>query len=97
MEYPEQTLYLSIDGELDQHRATHIIAEIREKIDQTLPKLLVLNLENMPFSDSSGIALLLRVRRQCQQIGGDMKVVKVQNQPRKLFKIAGLSHLIQEE
>ncbi|MFI3253053.1 MAG: STAS domain-containing protein [Eubacteriales bacterium] len=89
------TLYLSISGELDQHRAGEIIEEIREKIHCTLPKKLILDLQELTFSDSSGIALLLRVKRSMTQIEGELEIRNTQAQPEKLFRIAGLSSLLQ--
>ncbi len=93
---PAVPLLLSISGELDQHRASSIIQEIGEKIDCVLPKKLVLDLGGLSFSDSSGIALLLRVQRAMAQVEGELEVINIQAQPRKLFQTAGLWHLISE-
>ncbi len=91
---PLSTLTLAITGELDQHRAGDIIAEIRDKIDCTLPKKLVLDLSGLSFSDSSGIALLIRVSRNMRQLEGELEVVHVQPQPLRLFETAGLHKLV---
>lgn len=88
------TLQLAITGELDQHRACDIISDIRDKIDCTLPRKLILDLKEMSFSDSSGIALLLRVRRCMEELEGELEVINVQAQPAKLFRTAGLSQFI---
>ncbi len=90
------TLFLSVSGELDQHRAGDIIEEIRDKIHCTLPKKLVLDLKELSFTDSSGIALLLRVKRAMSQIEGEMEIRNVQAQPEKLFRTAGLSALLSQ-
>ncbi len=90
------SLTLSICGELDQHRAGDIIGEIREKIDLYLPRILILDLEELVFCDSSGIALLLRVKRSMKQIEGKLEVINIQTQPKRLFQLAGLGELIQD-
>lgn len=96
METPEEnTLRLRLSGELDQHQASHIISEIQEKIHCTLPQLLVLDLEELSFADSSGIALLLRISRSMKQIQGKMEIINIQPQPLRLFQTAGLSALLQ--
>lgn len=88
------TLTLSISGELDHHRASSIIAEIREKIDCTLPKKLILDLSGMSFSDSSGIAVLIRVSRSMAQVEGELEIIHVQPQPLRLFQTAGLTKML---
>lgn len=90
----EGVLTLSISGELDHHRTKDIIEEIREKIDCTLPKKLILDLGGLTFSDSSGIAVLLRVSRSMAQIEGKMEVRAVLPQPWRLFQTAGLDKMI---
>lgn len=90
----QSTLRIGICGELDQHRACDIIEEIREKIHCTLPRCLILDLAEMSFTDSSGIALLLRLRRTMEEVQGQLQIINVQEQPRKLFRLAGLSQWI---
>lgn len=89
------TLTLRITGELDHHRAKEIIAEARDKIDFTLPRRLVLDLSGLTFSDSSGIAVLLRIHQYVTQIEGELAVIHVQPQPLRLFETAGLSKMLQ--
>lgn len=90
----KNTLTLGISGELDQHRAKEIMEEIRCKIDCVMPKRLVLDLEKLTFSDSSGIAVLLRVKRSMAQLEGEVEIIHVQPQPYRLFQIAGLEKLM---
>lgn len=93
-EIPQPTLTLSIAGELDQHRAREIMEEIQRKIDCTLPKRLILDLGGLTFSDSSGIAVLLRVHRYMAQVEGQLEIINVQAQPKRLFETAGLLKLV---
>lgn len=91
----QNSLTLSISGELDQHRAKAIMEEIRYKIDCTMPKILILDLSKLTFADSSGIAVLLRVKRSMSQIEGNVKVIGVQPQPMRLFQVAGMDKLVE--
>lgn len=90
----QNTLILAIGGELDHHRALALTAELREKIDATLPKRLVLDMKDLHFSDSSGIAVLLRLHRSMAQVEGTMEVRNLQPQPKRLFETAGLAKLL---
>lgn len=93
-EVDKSTLTLTITGELDHHRAKEIMTEIQEKIDCTLPQKLILDLSGLTFSDSSGIAVLLRVSRCMQQVEGELEIIRVQPQPMKLFETANLVKIL---
>lgn len=89
------TLTLHITGELDHHRAKEIISEARDKIDCTLARRLVLDLSGLTFSDSSGIAVLLRIQKYVKEIEGELEIIHVQPQPLRLFQTAGLTRMLQ--
>lgn len=90
----DHSLVLAIGGELDHHRALALTAELKDQIDCFLPKRLVLDLAQLSFSDSSGIALLLRLHRAMAQVDGHLELINIQPQPKRLFETAGLCKLI---
>ena len=83
--------YLS--GEVDHHAAASIREAVDEMAESTRPKELILDFEKVPFMDSSGIALLLRLYRSLAFTGGKLRVVRVPAQPGKVLKAAGLGRL----
>ncbi|MFI3250643.1 MAG: STAS domain-containing protein [Eubacteriales bacterium] len=95
--YPmgDRSLAISIEGELDHHRAREISRYIDQQIDCNLPLSLTLNLAEMSFSDSSGIAVLLRAKRRMGQLDGTLVIEGAQPQPSKVFDAAGLQHILQ--
>lgn len=90
----ERKLTIFVGGELDHHRAREVMREIGEQIDAALPRELVLDLNALTFSDSSGIAVLIQANRRMTQIEGKMTVVKTPKQAQKVFSAAGLERLI---
>ena len=92
-----RALTVSIVGELDHHRAKGIMEEMSEEIDRTLPQSLTLDLTQLSFTDSSGIAVLLRAKRRVSQAGGTMVVQGTPKQAEKVFSAAGLQKLIRFE
>ena len=64
------------------------------EMDAALPRSLRLDLEQLTFSDSSGIAVLLRAYRRMRQLEGSMEVCNTPAQARKVFQAAGLEKLI---
>lgn len=87
-------LTAAISGELDHHAAKAVMAELERRIDAACPRELTLNLEELTFTDSSGIAVLLRAWRYMGQLGGTMKVIRTPKQADKVFRAAGLQRLI---
>ena len=83
-----------IQGELDHHRAKQVMAELDDQIDTALPKRLTVDLSQLTFTDSSGIAVLLRAYHRMGQLGGSMEVCHTPDQARKVFFAAGLQKLM---
>ena len=94
-EQADRVMILRLTGEIDHHRAKEIMRELNRQIDAALPRYLRLDLEQLTFSDSSGIAVLLRAYRRMRQLEGSMEVCNTPAQARKVFQAAGLEKLIQ--
>lgn len=86
-----------VEGELDHHRAKEVMVVLDQRIDETMPRELTLDLEGLTFTDSSGIAVLLRAHRRMAQVHGAMRVVNTPAQADKVFRAAGLGRLIRFE
>ena len=81
-----------VSGELDHHGARAVMNELDQRIDQAQPRELTLDLSGLTFTDSSGIAVLLRA-----QVRGAMRVVSTPAQAGKVFRAAGLERIIRFE
>ena len=84
-----------VDGELDHHGAKAVMEELDRRIDQAQPRQLTLS--GLSFTDSSGIAVLLRAQRRMAQVQGAMTVVNTPPQAGRVFQAAGLERLIRFE
>lgn len=89
-----RTLIARLAGEIDHHAAKEIMAELAEQIDAALPEHLVLELSEVTFMDSSGIAVLLNAWRRMGQLEGTMVVSQAPPQADKVLKAAGLDRLL---
>ena len=90
----DRCLTAAIQGEIDHHHARQVMAELDRQIDAVLPGQLVLELGGLTFTDSSGIAVLIRAWRRMGQLGGSVTVKNTPEQARKVFFAAGLQKLI---
>ena len=86
------TVYLT--GELDHHEARRAMLRIDELLDEYLPRDCALNLAGLRFMDSSGIAVIIRVSRGMQILGGRAWIEDPARQPQRVIDAAGIDRLI---
>ena len=89
-----QTLTARLAGEIDHHAAKAIMAELAEQIDAALPRQLIIDLAQVTFMDSSGIAVLLNAWRRMNQLEGSLEVHQTPPQAQKVLMAAGLDRLM---
>ena len=91
----ERRLTAAVTGELDHHGAKAVMEELDRRIDAALPRELTLDLEGLTFTDSSGIAVLLRAHRRMGQVRGAMRVINTPGQAEKVFLAVFAAYLRQ--
>lgn len=92
--YENGCLRLYLSGELDHHAARKAMSLIEEKIDSSLPRDCVIDMTNLTFMDSSGIALVLKTHRLVNQVSGRLWVENVQKQPMRVLDASGIERII---
>ena len=92
-----RSLTALVSGELDHHGAKNVMEELDRQIDTALPRELTLDLSGLTFTDSSGIAVLLRAWKRMGQIRGSFRVINTPQQADKVFQAAGLQRMIRFE
>lgn len=86
------TVYLH--GELDHHEVRQSMAIIDRLLDEYLPRICVLDLTDLHFMDSSGIALILKMHRQMRERGGSVWVENASRQPLRVIDASGIERLV---
>jgi len=81
-------------GELDHHAAAGTLREIDALLDRFLPVDCALDLSELTFMDSSGIALILRVHKRMQALGGRVLVMDPAAQPLRVLDASGIDRLV---
>ena len=81
-------------GDIDHHAAREMRAELDDVITRSRPELLILDLENVGFMDSSGIGLILGRTRSLRAVGGELLIKNARREIADVIKISGLASLI---
>ena len=92
--HQERTLTLALCGELDHHGAKGLMDKVEQEIESALPLKLVMDMKNVSFMDSSGIAVVMRGRQRMRELGGTVVLCHVPTQPKKVFDASGISRIV---
>ncbi|MDE7245889.1 MAG: anti-sigma factor antagonist [Oscillospiraceae bacterium] len=96
MTYRSEDRYLTIQlsGELDHHAAKNLMDSIDRLLEQTLPVKTFLDLGELSFMDSSGIAVVLRAKRRMEALSGNLVVINIPRQAARVLETAGLGRYV---
>ncbi|MBQ7325252.1 MAG: STAS domain-containing protein [Clostridia bacterium] len=89
-----EILYFCIDGDIDHHSAKFIRETIDKEIFLTRPRVMILELSEVDFMDSSGLGLILGRYTRMREIGGLLKLSNPTPQTVKILALAGVDKLI---
>ena len=93
----ENSLFITIEGEIDHHTAKFIRAEIDKAIYYYRPQNAIMDLSAITSMDSSGLGLILGRYTQMVQLGGTFKLKDPTPEITKILVLAGVDRLIPTE
>lgn len=93
----ERCLKIQLKGELDHHSAKGLMNQLDQEIEAALPLKMILDFHEVTLMDSSGIAVVMRMRQRMRELGGSICLQQVAAQPRKVLDAAGISRIVEME
>ena len=87
-------LTVVLTGEIDHHCAKNYINSIASKIEAYLPKVCILDFQEVTFMDSSGIAVVINALRNMVRIDGKLEICGLGEQPMKVFRTSGVDKIV---
>jgi anti-sigma B factor antagonist len=81
-------------GEVDLSQAESL-GETLTRAEATEPDVLVVDLREVRFMDSTGLRLLLGALRRAEPVGRRLVIVRGQEQVRELFRVARLEDVFE--
>jgi anti-sigma B factor antagonist len=87
------TLVLHIKGDIDLHASPDLRTEILSLLQKHAPKKLILNLTQVPYMDSSAIAVLVEALQKVRKTGGKVCLTNLQPRVKGLLEIARLNSI----
>lgn len=83
----------SVRGEVDLHNSPELRGAILELLAAHNPRRLILNLAQVPYMDSSAIAVLVEALQKIRKAGGRIFLTDLQPRVRGLLEIARLDSI----
>ena len=85
---------LPLKGEIDLHVSPSVTASLNELIDKK-PERLVVDLSEVTYIDSAGLAALIQAMQKVEGYGGKFRLAGLQETVRSIFEISRLDQVFQ--
>ena len=92
----EDAIRIIVHGELDLETGPRVAGEIRQA-EAAAPALLVLDLRNVTFFDSTGLQLVLDADVRAREEGRTFVVLPGDGEPRRILELAEVTDRLQLE
>jgi anti-sigma B factor antagonist len=89
--HPEPNV-IALEGEIDLHESPNVREALRELIEQKMPRVFV-DMGEVSYIDSSGIAVLIDAMQRIQAYGGRLALFGIRENVRAVFEIARLDQV----
>lgn len=87
-------LVVAVRGAIDLVTGPVLSELLTEAIDQASPQLVVLNLAEVPFIDSTALAVFVRVFKRLRHEGAELVLWAPTGQARNVLRISGLDRVM---
>ena len=88
-------LTIRLSGELDHPAAKNLMDSIDRLLEQNLPAKTFLDLGELTFMDSSGIAVVLRAKRRMEALSGSLVVINIPRHAARVLETAALARYVE--
>jgi anti-anti-sigma factor len=86
-------LVVCVRGEIDLHNSPELRTELLDLITRNKPARLIVNLEQVPYMDSSAVAVLVEMLQKMRKSRGRVFLIALQPRVKGLLDIAHLGSI----
>lgn len=90
----DKLLLVKLTEEIDHCKTEELRKKIDYEIERHMPKKVIFDFESVNFMDSSGIGFLLGRFRLASMLGGDLGLINVSKNTRKILEMSGALKVI---
>lgn len=89
----ENCILITVNGEIDLYSVKQLKERITYEIDDHKPPKFVMDLNSVRYIDSTGLGILIGIKRRCSEKGGELLLVFDSERITNLFNITGLHNV----
>jgi anti-anti-sigma factor len=89
---PAQSKVVPLEGEIDLHISPRITTTLNAAV-KAKPRNLVIDMGNVSYIDSSGLAVLIEAMQKVEKYGGKFALAGLQENVKPIFEIARLDQV----
>jgi anti-sigma B factor antagonist len=89
-----EAVVVKVVGDIDLNRSSQFQHALLELLDDS-PRRVVVNLRDVPYMDSSGIASLVKLLSRVRKMGASLRLVALSDRTRSLFEITRLDSVFE--
>jgi anti-anti-sigma factor len=86
-------VFATVRGEIDLHNSPDLRGALLDVMSQASPKKMILNLGQVPYMDSSAIAVFVESLQKLRKVGGKLYLTHLQPRVKGLLEIARLDSI----
>jgi anti-sigma B factor antagonist len=89
----DKGIFVSVSGEIDAYTAPKLREELLP-LTEGKNKVITVNLKDVSYMDSTGLGVFVGLLKQLNNNEGELKLVELSDRMKRLFKITGLSTIM---
>lgn len=90
----DKLLIFEITEEIDHHTTEKIRRKMDNEIKRYMPKKVIFDFNQVTFMDSAGIGMLIGRYKIVRMLGGETKLMNVNQSIKKIFEMSGILKII---
>jgi anti-sigma B factor antagonist len=84
---------MAIKGEIDLYSVKQLKENVANVMEDEKQAKIIMDLEQVKYIDSTGLGILIGIRRRCMEKGGELVLVFNSDRIKNLFTITGLQNV----
>lgn len=93
-EEKDKQLTFKITEEIDHHWSEKIRRQVDDEIERYTPKRVIFDFDKVTFMDSAGIGMLIGRYKVAKMLGGNVEMINVKSNIRKILEMSGITKII---
>lgn len=90
----DNSLVVTLMGELDHHSAEEVRVKIDDRVDRNNISNLILDFSGVTFMDSSGIGVIIGRYKKMSLRKGEISIVAINRNIKRVFELSGIFKII---